>query len=54
MVERWKIEVLEASDAKFDLNVTRCRYAEMYKEMGLDERWLRHAPSTSEPAARQD
>jgi hypothetical protein len=29
------IDVLEASDTKFDFNVTRCRYAEMYKEMGL-------------------
>jgi L-2-amino-thiazoline-4-carboxylic acid hydrolase len=30
-----EIEVLEASDTKFDFNVTRCRYAETYKEMGL-------------------
>lgn len=30
-----EIEVLEASDRKFDFNVTRCRYAETYKEMGL-------------------
>ncbi len=32
-----EIEVLQASDTKFDFNVTRCRYAEMYKEMGLGE-----------------
>jgi len=32
-----KIEVLEASDERFDFNVTRCRYAETYKEMGLGE-----------------
>jgi L-2-amino-thiazoline-4-carboxylic acid hydrolase-like protein len=31
-----EIEVLEASDDRFDFNVTRCRYAEMYREMGLD------------------
>lgn len=30
-----EINVLEASDTRFDFNVTRCRYAEMYKEMGL-------------------
>lgn len=30
-----EIDVLEASDTKFDFNVIRCRYAEMYKEMGL-------------------
>ena len=38
--ERWtrggalEIEVPEASDERFDFNVTRCRYAEMYREMG--------------------
>ena len=30
-----EIEVLEQSDTKFDFNVTRCRYAETYKAMGL-------------------
>lgn len=30
-----EIEVLEASDTKFDFNVTRCRYADTYREMGL-------------------
>jgi hypothetical protein len=30
-------EVLEASDERFDFNVTRCRYAEMYREMGLGD-----------------
>ncbi|MEO6607639.1 MAG: L-2-amino-thiazoline-4-carboxylic acid hydrolase [Aestuariivirga sp.] len=32
-----KIEVLEANDQHFNFNVTRCRYAETYKEMGLGE-----------------
>ncbi|MDP6563822.1 MAG: L-2-amino-thiazoline-4-carboxylic acid hydrolase [Alphaproteobacteria bacterium] len=32
-----RIEVLEQSDESFDFNVTRCRYAEMYREMGLAE-----------------
>jgi L-2-amino-thiazoline-4-carboxylic acid hydrolase len=32
-----EIEVLEQSDTKFDFNVTRCRYAETYKAMGLGE-----------------
>jgi hypothetical protein len=30
-----EIDVLEASDTRFDFNVTRCRYAETYKAMGL-------------------
>jgi len=30
-------EVLEASDSAFNFDVTRCRYAEMYREMGLGE-----------------
>ncbi|MEQ1709858.1 MAG: L-2-amino-thiazoline-4-carboxylic acid hydrolase [Hyphomicrobium sp.] len=30
-----RIEVLEARPDRLDFNVTRCRYAEMYKEMGL-------------------
>ncbi len=32
-----QIEVLEANDQRFDFNVTRCRYAETYQEMGLGE-----------------
>lgn len=30
-----EIEVLEANDTTFNFDVTRCRYAEAYKEMGL-------------------
>jgi hypothetical protein len=30
-------EVLEQSDTKYRFNVTRCRYAEMYRDMGLGE-----------------
>ena len=30
-----EMEVLEASDERFDFNITRCRYAETYREMGL-------------------
>lgn len=30
-----EIEVLEANDERFDFNVTRCKYAETYREMGL-------------------
>ena len=29
-----RIETIETSNDKMDFNVTRCRYAEMYKEMG--------------------
>ena len=31
------IEVVESSDRAFHFNVTRCRYAEMYRAMGLAE-----------------
>lgn len=30
-----EIEVLKATDTEFDFDVTRCKYAETYKEMGL-------------------
>ncbi len=30
-----EMKVLEANDTKFDFDVTRCKYAETYKEMGL-------------------
>lgn len=32
-----EFDVLEATDTKFSLNVTRCRYAEMYKKHGIQE-----------------
>ena len=41
LLERWtandalRLEVLEQSEERFDFDVTRCRYAEMYREMGL-------------------
>ena len=41
LLERWtandalRIEVLEQDDERFDFNVVRCRYSEMYREMGL-------------------
>ena len=31
------IEVIEKTDTRFDFNVTRCRYAETYKAIGLGE-----------------
>lgn len=42
-MEAWKkdnaieIEVLERSDERFAFNVTRCKYAEMYNELGIPE-----------------
>ncbi len=30
-----RIEVVKSTDSEFDFNVTRCRYAEMYRDMGL-------------------
>ncbi len=32
-----EIDVISQSDSQFDFNVTRCRYSEMYQEMGLGE-----------------
>ncbi len=32
-----QIEMLEATETTLDFNVTRCRYAEMYRDMGLGE-----------------
>lgn len=32
-----RIDVLETSETRYRFNVTRCRYAEMYKDMGLGE-----------------
>lgn len=32
-----EIEVLAANESAFDFDVTRCRYAETYKEMGLGQ-----------------
>jgi L-2-amino-thiazoline-4-carboxylic acid hydrolase len=31
-----EMEVLEANDTTFNFNITRCKYAETYKEMGLE------------------
>lgn len=30
-----EMKVLQANDERFDFDITRCRYAETYKEMGL-------------------
>lgn len=32
-----RIDTIEASEDKLDFNVTRCRYSEMYREMGLGD-----------------
>jgi L-2-amino-thiazoline-4-carboxylic acid hydrolase len=32
-----EIDVKESSDTRYRYNVTRCKYAEMYREMGLGE-----------------
>jgi hypothetical protein len=32
-----RIQVLEQSKSRYRFNVTRCRYAEMYKELGISE-----------------
>lgn len=42
-LDQWKadgaleMDVLEESDEKLSYNVTRCRYAEMYRELGIPE-----------------
>lgn len=32
-----EIEILEQSEDRYDFNVTRCRYAEMYRSLGMGE-----------------
>ena len=32
-----EIEVLELDENRYDYNVTRCRYAEMYRELGMQD-----------------
>jgi hypothetical protein len=32
-----EVDVIERSDSRFFMNVTKCRYAEMYKELGIPE-----------------
>ena len=32
-----KRDVLEKTNSKYNYNIVRCRYAEMYKELGLEE-----------------
>lgn len=32
-----EIEVLEQNETRYDFNVTRCRYAEMYRSLGMAE-----------------
>jgi hypothetical protein len=42
-MDAWKkgdaiqVEVLERSEESFSFNVTRCKYAEMYRELGISE-----------------
>ena len=33
-----EIEILEFNDEQFDYNVTRCRYAEMYRDLGMQDK----------------
>jgi hypothetical protein len=33
-----EIDVLEHTDERFDFNVTRCRYAEMYRALGIPDK----------------
>jgi len=33
--DAYEQDVLQLTETQFDFNVTRCRYAEMYKELGL-------------------
>ncbi len=35
--DAYRMEVLERSDERFAFNVTRCRYAEMYRALGIPE-----------------
>lgn len=33
-----EIDVLEHTEERFDFNVTRCRYAEMYRDLGMQDK----------------
>ena len=44
-----ELKILESGDNRLRFNVTRCRYAEMYRELGLDE--LGYTLSCSRDAA---
>lgn len=44
-----EIDLLAAEPDRLDFNVTRCRYAEMYRDMGLE--WLGAALSCNRDAA---
>src|SRR5262249_57026698 len=35
--DAYRMDVLEQTDEKFSFNVTRCRYAEMYRALGIPE-----------------
>jgi hypothetical protein len=35
--DAYRMDVLEQSEEKFSFNVTRCRYAEMYRALGIPE-----------------
>ena len=35
--EALRIDTIEATDERFAFNVTRCRYAEMHRELGVPE-----------------
>ena len=35
--DAYRMDVLEQSDERFAFNVTRCRYAEMYRALGIPE-----------------
>ncbi len=35
--DAYRMDVLEQSDDRFSFNVTRCRYAEMYRSLGIPE-----------------
>jgi hypothetical protein len=35
--DAYRMDVLRQDDARFDFNVTRCRYAEMYRALGIPE-----------------
>jgi len=35
--DAYRMDVLRQDDERFDFNVTRCRYAEMYRSLGIPE-----------------
>jgi len=49
---RWQMEVVEQTPTTFSFNVTRCPYAEKYRELGVEDLGVALSCCRDEPFAR--